>query len=121
MKNQTTPIILTLVASVCGAGANLLFKKSSQQILEIPVYQNYFLIIGLILFSSVLILFLTAFRLGGETVVIYPTYATTYIWIIFLSNKFENVPINNYHILGMLLISAGVSVIGFAMKSNSIQ
>ena len=119
MKNQLLPILIISVASFCGAAANILFKKASSEILEIPVYQNWALLSGLVLFSLVLVMFLTAFRWGGDTIVVYPTYATTYIWIVFLSYKFDGARISKVQMLGMAFVMLGVSLIGAASSKPS--
>ncbi len=106
------PIILVLIASFCGASANILFKHASAVIMEVPFYKNAALFAGIFLFTMVLILLLAAFRLGGETFIVYPTYATSYIWIVLLSYKFENAEISKFQILGMFLVALGVSFIG---------
>lgn len=116
MKSQWLPLALTLIAAISGAGANLLFKRASSQIVEVPIYQNYALFSGLTLFTLVLVLFLTAFRMGGETLVIYPTYATTYIWILILGRYFDQTEISRLQALGILLIILGVSLIGSGLQ-----
>lgn len=118
MKTQTLPLLLSFIAAISGAAANLLFKKGSSQVLEIPIYQNISLLFGLGLFTLVLILFMTAFRLGGETITVYPAYATTYIWIALLSWKFEGTSVTKMQILGMLFVILGVSLIGMGFKNN---
>lgn len=117
MQNQFVPILIVSFASFCGAAANLLFKRAAAQIVEVPLYLNWFLLSGLLLFTLVLVLFLSAFRLGGETIVVYPTYATTYIWIVFLSYQFDGTTISKMQILGMSLIVLGVSLIGVGSKA----
>ncbi len=117
MKNQTLPILLILIASICGASANIFFKRASGQILETPIYQNGSLFIGLALFTLVLILFILSFRFGGETTVVYPAYATTYIWVAYLSYKVDGAIISKMQILGMFFIIFGVSLVGMGFKN----
>jgi drug/metabolite transporter (DMT)-like permease len=117
MKNQLIPILIISVGALSGASANLFFKKASSQILEIPLYQNWPFFIGLGLFSVVLFLFTVAYRLGGETTVVYPAYATTYIWLAILSSKYEGAEISKTQIFGMLFVILGVSMIGMGFKS----
>lgn len=109
MSSQIVPLLLISIAAISGASANLFFKRASAQIFEIPIYQNFQLFIGLALFSVVLVLFITAFRLGGETIIVYPAYATTYIWIALLSYKFDSTVITKMQIFGMLFVVLGVS------------
>jgi uncharacterized integral membrane protein len=118
MKSQLLLIFLILIAFICGASANLFFKKASSQILEVPVYQNTSLFVGLSLFTLVLILFILAFRFGGETTVIYPAYATTYIWVAYLSYKIDGIEISHMQIWGMFFVILGVSLVGMGFKNS---
>ncbi|MGZ3742826.1 MAG: hypothetical protein ACXWRE_04115 [Pseudobdellovibrionaceae bacterium] len=110
------PVSLSLIAAAFGAIANLLYKKAAVRIFEVPLWQNGFLWLGLVLFTLVLVLFITAFRLGGNLMVVYPTYATTYIWALFLASKFSDEVISSWQYLGVGLIGLGVSLIGLGAQ-----
>lgn len=113
MKSSAVPILLSLVAAFCGAAANYFYKKASEKITEVPIWQNWHLFLGLFLFVSVLVLFITAFRLGGSLLLVYSCYATTYIWSLFFASKFENSSLFVTHYVGVLFILSGIILINW--------
>ncbi|HLE11199.1 MAG: hypothetical protein A2504_12485 [Bdellovibrionales bacterium RIFOXYD12_FULL_39_22] len=104
-------IFLSLVAAAIGALAQYFYKLGAARVLEIPIYKNVYIFLGLISFSAVLVLFIVAFRLGGKMFVIYPVYATTYIWSGLLAYFVAKEPINHWQIIGVICIMLGVSII----------
>ena len=110
-QSQTFPIILSLVAAVAGAFAQYFYKVGSSYVLEVSIYKNWHIIFGLISFTAVLVLFIFAFRIGGRMFVIYPIYATTYIWGGLIAYYIDKEPINLWQIVGVAFIMVGVSVI----------
>lgn len=80
MKDQMIPALLYLVAACVGAVGQYSYKLGGLRIGQIPIYQNIPLILGIILFCIVMVLFVLSFKLGGRLSVVYPIYATTFIW-----------------------------------------
>jgi len=60
-----------------------------------------------------MICFVAAFRRGGSPTVLYPVYATTFIWAALIGIAVYQVPIKAVHVLGMALIIAGISLLGW--------
>lgn len=116
MRSQILPLILVSIAAVCGASASIFYKKASERIFEIPIYQNWPLFVGLALFTTVLFLFIAAFRFGGEYIFVYPAYATTYVWAMIFAVKFDNASVSKFQALGVFLIVLGVSFVGAGLK-----
>ena len=116
MRSQLFPLALISIAAICGASASIFYKKASEKIFEIPLWQNIHLFIGLILFTTVLVLFITAFRHGGKFIFVYPAYATTYIWALIFAYKFDGATISKLQVCGVSLIVLGVSLIGAGLK-----
>ncbi|WP_413289695.1 hypothetical protein [Bdellovibrio sp. HCB337] len=117
MRSQVLlPLSLSLVAAVCGAAANLFYKKAATRFLEVPVWQNGPLFLGLLCFTLVLVLFISAFRMGGELLVVYPAYATTYIWALVFAAKFGDESISLWQYVGVGFIMLGVSFVGFGAQ-----
>lgn len=56
-------------------------------------------------------MFIVSFKLGAQMSVVYPIYATTFIWAALIASYFEKEPINTIQILGMVSIVAGVMCI----------
>ncbi len=117
-KSQFIPIILSLAAAFAGAFAQYFYKLGSANILEIPIWKNYHIFAGIITFTLVLVLFIIAFRLGGKMFVIYPVYATTYIWGAILAKYGAKETITSYQIFGVIMIMIGVSAISLGHSSN---
>jgi len=63
--------------------------------------------------TLVMICFVAAFRRGGSPTVLYPVYATTFIWAALIGIAVYQVPIKAVHVLGMALIIAGISLLGW--------
>lgn len=108
---QLYPILLSLVAAFFGAWAQFFYKNAAAKLFSVHIIKNYHLYFGLISFFVVLVLFMTAFRLGGRMLVIYPVYATTYIWNGIIASTLGKEQFNFWQILGTTFIILGVSVI----------
>lgn len=117
MSSNLFPILLSAVAAVLGALANWLFKKAALQVMEVPLYKNFALGLGLVSFMAVLVLFMLAFRSGGKLLVIYPTYATTYIWALLLAKYFDREVISATQVAGIAAVMLGVALIGVGAKA----
>jgi uncharacterized membrane protein len=111
MNNQLVPTLLVLLSSFLGASAQYMYKKGANQLHLIPWYKNYPIFGGMILFTLVMFLFIGAFRMGGKLSVVYPAYATTFIWATLLGYYFDNETISLGMVIGMFLIVIGVIVI----------
>ena len=57
-------------------------------------------------------LFVAAFRKGGSLTVLYPIYASTFIWAALLALLFQAVPIRPLNIAGMGLLVIGMFLMG---------
>ena len=80
LSNQTMPILLNLLAAIAGAFGQYFYKIGGSKIDLIPLYRNFSLFAGIFLFCLVMTLFVAAFRMGGRMSIVYPAYATTFIW-----------------------------------------
>ena len=61
---------------------------------------------------AVMVLFVAAFRRGGSLTVLYPIYATTFVWAAFLAWWAYDTPIRPINMLGMLVLIAGMYLMG---------
>jgi hypothetical protein len=81
---QTTPaaIIMFVVAMFLGASGQFLYKSGADRASgSIASYLfNVRLLGGVVCYIAVMILFVAAFKRGGALTVLYPIYATTFVW-----------------------------------------
>lgn len=117
MRASLFPILLASIAALLGAAANWCFKRSALQFVETPIYKNLALGLGLLAFTAVLVLFTLAYRSGGKLLVIYPAYATTYIWALLIAKFVDHEAISTAQVAGILAIMIGVTLIGVGAKA----
>lgn len=60
-----------------------------------------------------MILFLAAFRRGGSLTVLYPIYATTFIWAALIAQAVYGTPIPEINVLGMTFLVVGMYLLGW--------
>ncbi|MEE3078287.1 MAG: hypothetical protein VX341_03040 [Bdellovibrionota bacterium] len=117
-SSQTLPIIISLVAAFLGAWAQYFYKLGATR-LDLKNYlNNHNIFLGMISFTLVLILFIWAFRIGGKMYVVYPVYATTYIWGGLIAFYLLKESFGPWSITGALLIILGVMLISFEHLSK---
>jgi len=59
-----------------------------------------------------MILFVAAFKRGGELTVLYPIYASTFIWAALISFIAYGTSIKMVNVAGMALLVAGMFLMG---------
>jgi drug/metabolite transporter (DMT)-like permease len=111
--SQTLPIILNLIAAVLGAIGQWLYKIGGKQLGLGPILKNWQLFTGMALFCVVMVLFVYAFKLGGRLSVVYPVYATTFVWGMLIAVNLDHEPWAWTQVMGVGLVVLGVSVIAF--------
>jgi multidrug transporter EmrE-like cation transporter len=67
---------------------------------------------GVICYVAVMVLFVAAFKKGGSLTVLYPVYATTFIWAALLALIVYGTPIKPVNVGGMGLLVAGMYLMG---------
>ena len=65
-----------------------------------------------------MVLFVIAYKMGGKISVVYPFYATTFIWGAFLGLFLEKEIIRPPYYVGLALVMAGLIVI--AMQTDNV-
>jgi drug/metabolite transporter (DMT)-like permease len=112
--SQTLPIMLNLIAAVLGAVGQWFYKIGGKQLGIIPIFKNWQLFIGMVLFCIVMVLFVYAFKLGGRLSVVYPVYATTFVWGMLIAINLDHEPWAWSQVMGVAFVVLGVSVIAFS-------
>jgi hypothetical protein len=59
-----------------------------------------------------MVLFVMAFKRGGELTVLYPVYASTFIWAALISLAAYGTSIKMVNVAGMILLVAGMFLMG---------
>ena len=96
-----------------------LFWKFGAEQLEfniLSIITNINIFAGILLYAIGGVLLIISFR-GGEVSVLYPIFATSYIWVSFLSIYFLNEIMNLFKWLGIFTIVLGIFLIGYGSKS----
>ena len=66
---------------------------------------------GVACYIGVMVLFVAAFKRGGAMSVLYPIYASTFIWGAIARLAFDE-PVRPINIVGMLVLIAGMFLMG---------
>ena len=110
MKTPLLAIGSVLVASLLGAVAPFFFEHGSRQlqgrVLEFVL--NPWIIAGMATYLTVMVFFTYAFRIGGTVKVLYPIYASTFIWAAVIAWLRHGTPIEPIHIGGMAFLMTGI-------------
>ena len=110
LNTPALAIASVLIASALGGVAPFLFEHGSKQIegRVTDFVLNPYIIAGMATYLAVMVFFTYAFRLGGTVKVLYPIYATTFIWAAVIAFFRHGSPIEPIHMAGMGLLMVGV-------------
>ena len=111
MPGQTVPIVLNLVAALLGAFGQYFYKIGAQRSSLAAIA------VGVVMFIGVMGLFVLAYRQGGRISIVYPFYATTFLWGALIGVWLEREPWSNWYLLGLGLILAGLAVMAAHVRT----
>jgi len=114
---MTTPpssILLFSIAALLGAVGHYLYKAGADQAGKdvLSYLLNGRLLGGVVCYIAVMVLFVAAFKRGGSLSVLYPIYASTFIWGAGIAWMAYGTPIKPINILGMVTLVAGMYLMG---------
>jgi len=114
MATPTSSIVLFLIASLLGAVGQFLYKSGAD---AAGGSLNSYLLNpriagGVVCYVAVMVLFVAAFKKGGALSVLYPVYATTFVWAALIGLIAYQTPIRPINVCGMLLLIAGMYLMG---------
>ncbi len=114
MPTPAISIVLFLIASLLGALGQYLYKSGADSASgSIASYLvNPRLLTGAACYIAVMVLFVAAFKRGGALSVLYPVYATTFIWAALLGLVFYGTQIKPVNVGGMGLLVLGMYLMG---------
>jgi len=106
--------MMFLAASLVGALGQYLYKSGAERAGGSPgsYLANPRLLGGVACYVAVMVLFVAAFRKGGSLTVLYPVYATTFIWAALIAMAAYGTPIRPVNVAGMVLLVAGMYLMG---------
>lgn len=114
MQTSVAAIWMFLLAAFLGALGQFLYKSGAERA-EDSIWSyllNARLLGGVVCYVAVMILFVAAFKKGGALSVLYPLYATTFVWAALIAWMVYSVPIRPINLCGMLLLVAGMYLMG---------
>jgi multidrug transporter EmrE-like cation transporter len=114
MKTPATSLAMFAVAAFFGAVGQYLYKAGADRAgHSVAGYLlNIRLLGGVVCYALVMVLFVAAFKRGGSMSVLYPVYASTFIWAAFIAWLAFGSPIKPVHFAGMGLIVFGMYLMG---------
>jgi multidrug transporter EmrE-like cation transporter len=114
MRTPPESIVMFAVAALVGALGQFLYKSGAERAgtTLASYFLNARLLGGVVCYVAVMVLFVAAFKRGGALSVLYPVYATTFIWAALIGWFVYGDPIRATNIGGMLLLLAGMYLMG---------
>ncbi len=114
MATPAASIVMFLVASVMGALGQYLYKSGADAADgSVRGYLlNPRLLGGVVCYVAVMVLFVAAFKRGGALTVLYPIYASTFIWAAVVALIAYGTPIRPVNVAGMALLVLGMFLMG---------
>ena len=122
MSTKLWAIGIILFSTLLTSTAQLFYKFAADKLSFdiLSLITNYELIIGIVLYAIGGILLILSFR-GGEVSVLYPIFATSYIWVSFLSIYFLSESMNVFKWVGIFTIVSGIILIGYGSKKVVVE
>ncbi len=114
MQTPVISVVFFLLASLLGAVGQFLYKSGADAAVgTLGSYLfNLRILGGVVCYIAVMVLFVAAFKRGGALSVLYPVYATTFIWAALIAVVAYGTPIRPINVGGMLLLISGMYLMG---------
>jgi len=114
METPKISMFFFLIAAFLGAIGQYLYKSGAEKAggSVMSYLANPRLITGVFCYIGVMVLFVAAFKKGGSLSVLYPIYATTFIWAAILAMVVYGTPIKPINVAGMILLVGGMYLMG---------
>jgi multidrug transporter EmrE-like cation transporter len=114
MQTPGLSIALFVLAALFGALGQFLYKSGAERTTGslVSYVMNPPILGGVVCYVLVMGLFVAAFKRGGAMSVLYPVYATTFIWAAVIARVVFQEPIRPVNVGGMLLLIAGMCLMG---------
>jgi MFS superfamily sulfate permease-like transporter len=114
MHTPAASVIMFFAAALLGALGQYLYKSGAD--IAVGGWMSYVLnarlLGGVICYIAVMVLFVAAFKLGGSLTVLYPVYASTFIWAALIALVVYRTPITGINVAGMAMLMCGMYLMG---------
>lgn len=118
MRTKIWAIALVILCTALTSSGQILLKMGVKTIkLNLSLFGNYSLILGVFFYFTAGIILLFALR-GGDLSVLYPLIATSYVWVALLSVMFFGEMVDGLRWFGIGAIILGVTAIGIGGNYN---
>jgi drug/metabolite transporter (DMT)-like permease len=122
-SHQTRALLMVFCCTLIGAASQILIKLGTTSLGAHPsmaatalgIFTVPRLFAGYALLGGSTVLFVLALR-KGELSLLYPVFTLTYVWVTVLSVKILHESMNNFKLAGLVMIMAGVAVLGRASR-----
>jgi multidrug transporter EmrE-like cation transporter len=114
MQTPITSVLMFVAASALGALGQFLYKAGADSASGgwLSYVLNPRILAGVGCYTAVMVLFVAAFKRGGSLSVLYPVYASTFIFAAIISFYAFGTPIKPINMLGMGLLVSGMYCMG---------
>jgi len=113
MTTKIHAIFLVLFCTLLTSVGQVFFKLAAN--FQGNLLNNYFILVGFILFGSAGILLVLALK-HGELSILYPLIATSYVFVSIFSIYIFNETMTLFKWLGILVIIIGITLLGIGGK-----
>lgn len=114
MQTPLISIVFFLIAALLGALGQYLYKSGADAATGgvLSYVANPRLLGGIVCYIAVMALFVAAFKRGGALTVLYPVYASTFVFAALISLAVYATPIKPVNIAGMAFLFTGMYLMG---------
>jgi multidrug transporter EmrE-like cation transporter len=107
-------IVLFVLAALFGAVGQFLYKSGAEAAegTLVSFLFNLRILGGVVCYIAVMVLFVAAFRKGGALSVLYPVYASTFIFAAIIALLAFGEPIKLVNVAGMVVLVFGMFLMG---------
>ena len=114
MSTPAISVVLFVVAALLGAVGQYLYKSGADAAEGsfLSFVLNARILGGAVCYIAVMILFVVAFRKGGALSVLYPVYASTFVFAAVIALIAFGEPIKVVNVVGMFVLIFGMFLMG---------
>jgi hypothetical protein len=113
MKTPVISMLFFLLASVLGAAGQFFYREGARTTGGLSGYlASPRIWLGVGCYMAVMVLFVAAFKRGGSLTVLYPIYASTFIWAALIALYVDGQPVKMVNVAGMALLVSGMYLMG---------